>query len=176
MPWVVQEEDLRKHFESCGTILNVRIIRDPSTFIGKGFGYIQFSTKVEMKNAVAEKHNSKFKGRELRVKRAVESKRLEKKQKKKRETKSELKEREIKQRNANDTDSEAEFDSRNHAKPVVADTRRRASGYDSSDSDHADHDIRPFLNSAYRSINQENDDDIAVGNNIKVNKKQKLKV
>jgi len=37
---VVQEEDLRKHFEVCGTILNVRIIRDGETFIGKGFGYI----------------------------------------------------------------------------------------------------------------------------------------
>ena len=42
LPWVLNEEDLRKHFEECGDILNVRIIRDKDTFIGKGIAYIQF--------------------------------------------------------------------------------------------------------------------------------------
>lgn len=60
MPWVISEEDVRKHFEDVGKILNVRIIRDPKTLIGKGFGYVQFSTKDEMKKAIAEKNKSKF--------------------------------------------------------------------------------------------------------------------
>lgn len=87
LPWVIQEEDVRAHFEDCGKILNVRIIRDKENFIGKGIGYIQFSTKEEMRKAVDTKSGSLFKGRELRVKKAVEPKRLEKKQKKKREVK-----------------------------------------------------------------------------------------
>lgn len=40
LPWVIQEEDLRKHFEEAGKILNVRVIRDKDTFIGKGIAYI----------------------------------------------------------------------------------------------------------------------------------------
>lgn len=154
MPWVVQEEDLRKHFDPCGTILNVRIIRDPDTFIGKGFGYIMFSTKEEMKKAVADKNKSRFKGRDLRVTRAVEPKRLEKKQNRKRDRKLELKEREMKQRGQHDTDSGAE----------------------SEESEHGDHDIRPFVNSAYKSMKGEQEIDIELNNNIKLKKKQKLKV
>ena len=106
LPWVVDEEDLRKHFESVGKIENVRIIRDGQTFIGKGFGYIMFSNKEDMKKSIVEKNGSKFKvfihsfliktikmfqGRELRVKKAVRAERLEKKQRKKREIKEDRK-------------------------------------------------------------------------------------
>ena len=31
LPWVTTEEEVRAHFAKCGTILNVRIIRDPKT-------------------------------------------------------------------------------------------------------------------------------------------------
>lgn len=40
-----------------------------------------------MKKAIADKNKQKFHGRELRIKKAVEPKRLEKKQNKKREKK-----------------------------------------------------------------------------------------
>jgi nucleolar protein 12 len=80
LPWVLNEEDLRKHFSKMGEMLNVRIIRDGRTFIGKGFGYIMFANKDDMKKAILEMNGSMFKGRELRVKKAVEAKRLEKKQ------------------------------------------------------------------------------------------------
>lgn len=61
LPYVVQEEELRAHFADVGKILNVRVIRDKETFIGKGIAYIQFSTTEEMKKAVEDKSNSKFK-------------------------------------------------------------------------------------------------------------------
>jgi RNA recognition motif-containing protein len=64
----VNEEELRAHFADIGRILNVRVIRDKDTFIGKGIAYIQFGTPEEMKKAVETKNGSKFKGRELRVK------------------------------------------------------------------------------------------------------------
>ena len=40
-----EEEDMvRKHFRKCGTITNVRLVRDSTTGIGKGFGYVNFDT------------------------------------------------------------------------------------------------------------------------------------
>lgn len=71
MPWVISDEDLRAHFKDCGKILNVRVIRDKENFIGKGIGYIQFSTKEEMRKAIETKNGGIFRGRELRVKKAV---------------------------------------------------------------------------------------------------------
>lgn len=60
-------------------ILNVRIIRDPETFLGKGIAYVQFVTKELMRLAIEKRNQSDFKGRSIRVKKAVEAKRLEKK-------------------------------------------------------------------------------------------------
>ena len=85
LPFVVGEEEVRQHFEPCGTITNVRLIREPKTFIGKGIGYVMFENKEAMRKAVDTKHDSSFKGRKIRVKKAVEPKRLEKKQRKKTE-------------------------------------------------------------------------------------------
>ena len=38
-----EENALRDHFDECGDITNVRIIRDKKTGLGKGIGYIQFA-------------------------------------------------------------------------------------------------------------------------------------
>lgn len=40
LPYVVNEEELRLHFADVGKILNVRVVRDKETFIGKGIAYI----------------------------------------------------------------------------------------------------------------------------------------
>jgi len=45
----VEEEALRGHFVDCGEIANVRIIRDPKTGMGKGFGYITFQVYISIK-------------------------------------------------------------------------------------------------------------------------------
>ena len=61
MPFVTNEEDLRIHFNDVAKslqtedqligdgILNVRVVRDPKTFIGKGIGYVQFANKDIMR-------------------------------------------------------------------------------------------------------------------------------
>ncbi|RKP12533.1 hypothetical protein BJ684DRAFT_16986 [Piptocephalis cylindrospora] len=41
----VEEEAVWKHFEGCGQIVNVRVIRDKQTNLGKGFGYVLFSDR-----------------------------------------------------------------------------------------------------------------------------------
>ena len=38
----VEEEPVREHFEDCGDVEGVRIIRDRQTGLGKGFGFVLF--------------------------------------------------------------------------------------------------------------------------------------
>jgi len=80
LPFVVGEEEVREHFAVCGKILNVRLIREPKTFVGKGIGYVMFENKEAMRKAVDTKVDSFFKGRKIRVKKAVDPKRLAKKE------------------------------------------------------------------------------------------------
>eukprot|EP00742_Colponemidia_sp_Colp-10_P007808 GILJ01008420.1.p1 GENE.GILJ01008420.1~~GILJ01008420.1.p1 ORF type:complete len:447 (-),score=97.61 GILJ01008420.1:216-1556(-) len=84
LPFSISEEQLRQHFADCGKILNVRVVRDPQTSIGKGIAYLQFEEKDSIAAAV-QKSKSKIDGRQLRVTRAVEPKRLMKKQMRKQE-------------------------------------------------------------------------------------------
>ena len=76
----MSEEELREKFADCGKIENVRLVRDPKTHLGKGIGYIMYSTKEEMMKALQDKKTATFKGRPLRIQRAVAPKRREKKQ------------------------------------------------------------------------------------------------
>lgn len=43
LPFVVSEEEVRQHFMKFGTIQNVRLVRDPKTFLGKGIGFVMFT-------------------------------------------------------------------------------------------------------------------------------------
>jgi len=92
LPFTVNEEDLRRHFadlsrtEGMGHlvgdgdgILNVRVIRDAQTHLGKGIAYIMFTSKPLMRLAIEHKNGYEFMGRELRIKKAVSAIRLEKK-------------------------------------------------------------------------------------------------
>lgn len=92
LPFIVNEEDVRSHiagaFEGrADPIRNVRLIRDPQSFVGKGIGYVQFADKESMRECIEKLNDSRFQGRPLRIKKAVEPKRLEKKQRRKEERK-----------------------------------------------------------------------------------------
>ena len=105
----MSEEEVRAFFVDCGKIENVRLVRDPRTFIGKGIGYIMFSDKEAMRKAVDTKHDAKFKGRNMRVKKASDPKRLEKKQRKKAERAAEHAKRQPQQADSGDSDAEEEI-------------------------------------------------------------------
>ena len=96
LPYVVSEEDVRYQFQDIGKIENIRLVRDPKTFLGKGIGYICYSTKEEMQKALIEKKGMKFRGRDLRINRAVEPKRREKKLLRKKEAAEERSKRRAK--------------------------------------------------------------------------------
>jgi len=61
-----QENDVRRHFQGCGEIINVRLIRDRRLNVGKGFGYVSFRTKSAATTARLL-HETEFRGRKLRV-------------------------------------------------------------------------------------------------------------
>ncbi len=64
------DEAVYSHFEKCGDIDNVRLIRDNKTGIGKGFGYVQFKT-VDSVSLALKLDGTKMGERKIRVSRAV---------------------------------------------------------------------------------------------------------
>lgn len=61
-----EEEDLWAAFGNCGTIESVRIVRDRRTSIGKGFGYINF-TSADAVQLGLQMVNVMVRNRELRI-------------------------------------------------------------------------------------------------------------
>ncbi|XP_075691485.1 RNA-binding protein 34 isoform X2 [Rhinoderma darwinii] len=70
LPYDIEDEALREHFSECGTVEGVRIIRDKSTGIGKGFGYILFQG-IDAVQLALKLGNSELMGRKLRIKRCA---------------------------------------------------------------------------------------------------------
>ncbi|ODV90968.1 hypothetical protein CANCADRAFT_25455 [Tortispora caseinolytica NRRL Y-17796] len=68
------DEDVYKHFQKCGNIEYVRLIRDSTTNLGKGFGYVQFVDSVAVEKALLlngkPMKNRDGKSRNLRVSQA----------------------------------------------------------------------------------------------------------
>ena len=56
----ITENELWDHFQDCGEIENVRVIRDSKTGMGKGFGYIKFQVwlSYEFVLVIGTKHFS----------------------------------------------------------------------------------------------------------------------
>ena len=65
-----QEEDIRKLFSKCGQVESVRLVRDSTTGIGKGFGYVNFLSEDSVGLAI-RLNSQEVCGRKVRVARAV---------------------------------------------------------------------------------------------------------
>eukprot|EP01119_Soliformovum_irregulare_P012682 TRINITY_DN3306_c0_g1_i2.p1 TRINITY_DN3306_c0_g1~~TRINITY_DN3306_c0_g1_i2.p1 ORF type:complete len:352 (+),score=110.15 TRINITY_DN3306_c0_g1_i2:51-1106(+) len=65
LPFDVTEEEVKKAFEPCGTIQDIRLVRDSQTRKGKGFGFVTFE-KVPMARK-ALKQKIEIKGRDIRI-------------------------------------------------------------------------------------------------------------
>jgi len=66
----VQEDEVRALFAKCGEVESVRLVRDASTGIGKGFGYVNFAA-IESVELALRMANQEVGGRKIRVNRAV---------------------------------------------------------------------------------------------------------
>ncbi|KAJ1895851.1 Nucleolar protein 12 [Coemansia sp. IMI 209127] len=71
LDFAAEEEDLWRHFEACGSVENVRIVRDSKTSLGKGFGYVQFTDRAAVVLAL-KLDGSELNSRKLRVQRGSE--------------------------------------------------------------------------------------------------------
>ncbi|RKP23502.1 hypothetical protein SYNPS1DRAFT_30751 [Syncephalis pseudoplumigaleata] len=67
-----QEESLWRHFGDCGRIVNVRMVRDRKSNVGKGFAYVQFEDKSAVALAM-RLHESKIGTRTIRVQRCLDT-------------------------------------------------------------------------------------------------------
>src|SRR5262245_33857531 len=45
-----EEEALRAHFDACGAIEYVRLVRDKETNVGKGIGYVKFAVRRSLRS------------------------------------------------------------------------------------------------------------------------------
>uniref|UniRef100_A0A4W5Q3Z1 RNA binding motif protein 34 n=1 Tax=Hucho hucho TaxID=62062 RepID=A0A4W5Q3Z1_9TELE len=70
LPFDINELPLRQHFEECGTVEGVRLVRDRNSGMGKGFGYILFQS-IDAVQLALKLDSSKLLGRSVRVKRSV---------------------------------------------------------------------------------------------------------
>ena len=69
--FATSEDEVREHFNKCGNITDVRIVRDSQTGIGKGFCYVNFSNRDDVRTALDLMGSTTLNGRELRVSQAV---------------------------------------------------------------------------------------------------------
>ncbi|KAG9339029.1 hypothetical protein JZ751_024224 [Albula glossodonta] len=77
LPYDVNEEPLRAHFEECGKVEAVRLVRDKNSGMGKGFGYVLFES-IDSVQLALKLDSSEFEGRKIRVKRSVKKEKQKK--------------------------------------------------------------------------------------------------
>ncbi|XP_016018913.2 RNA-binding protein 34 [Rousettus aegyptiacus] len=75
LPYKVEEPAVEEHFLDCGSVVAVRIVRDPVTGVGRGFGYVLFEN-TDAVHLALKLNNSELMGRKLRVMRSVNKEKL----------------------------------------------------------------------------------------------------
>ncbi|XP_029787388.1 RNA-binding protein 34 [Suricata suricatta] len=75
LPYKVEESAVENHFLDCGSVVAVRIVRDPVTGVGRGFGYVLFEN-TDAVHLALKLNNSELMGRKLRVMRSVNKEKL----------------------------------------------------------------------------------------------------
>uniref|UniRef100_UPI0037E9BD3D RNA-binding protein 34 isoform X2 n=1 Tax=Semicossyphus pulcher TaxID=241346 RepID=UPI0037E9BD3D len=73
----INELAVRRHFEECGVVEAVRLVRDQNSGLGKGFGYVLFES-ADLVQLALELDGTKLEGRTIRVKRSVKKEKLKK--------------------------------------------------------------------------------------------------
>lgn len=77
LPFDIKDETIWNTFMECGRIEAVRAVRDHATGIGKGFGYVLFSTVQAKENALGL-NNLQMDGRTIRIKAVDANKKTQK--------------------------------------------------------------------------------------------------
>lgn len=59
----VEENDVKKAFEKVGEVVEVRLLKDPSTNKNRGFAFVRFASKDQTKRALSEMKNPVIRGK-----------------------------------------------------------------------------------------------------------------
>ena len=78
LPHKIDDETLWNLFQSCGTLNNVRVVRDKTTGMSKGFGFVEFKEKSSVELAL-KLNGSDCLGRKLRISKCAKAEYLKKK-------------------------------------------------------------------------------------------------
>lgn len=70
--WNTTEQDLHKHFEKFGTILEAKVVTDRESGRSRGFGFVTFEEDSAARQAISEMDNNVLDGRMIRVSEAQE--------------------------------------------------------------------------------------------------------
>ncbi len=73
--WGVSDEELRRHFEQYGTVLEARVIRDRESGRSRGFGFVTYESADDAAMAKEKLDGSEHAGRTIRVNEAEERRR-----------------------------------------------------------------------------------------------------
>jgi RNA recognition motif-containing protein len=63
----VTENDLRELFEPFGKVDSVRVVKDKSSGVSKGFAFVEMSAKAEAEAAIAALYRKPFKGQSIDI-------------------------------------------------------------------------------------------------------------
>ena len=63
----VTEDELREEFRMFGRVAFVNIVKDRSSGISSGFGFVDMPVQVEAESAISALHGKEFKGQTLTV-------------------------------------------------------------------------------------------------------------
>ena len=67
LPKTTTEEAVRKVFEECGEVTDLKLIKDNKSGELRGFGFIEMPSKSDGEKAIKEKNGSELEGRTLVV-------------------------------------------------------------------------------------------------------------
>ncbi|KQK01329.1 28 kDa ribonucleoprotein, chloroplastic [Brachypodium distachyon] len=67
LSWTVTPEMLTDAFQQCGDVVGARVLYDGETGRSRGYGFVCYSTKEEMDQAIETLNGTEIEGREIRV-------------------------------------------------------------------------------------------------------------
>ena len=70
LPYSFKDEDLKKLFESYGTVISARIVLDRETGRSRGFGFVEMSSEEEAESAIEALNGSSVGDRKILVNKA----------------------------------------------------------------------------------------------------------
>ncbi|NXO10782.1 RBM34 protein, partial [Oriolus oriolus] len=73
----IRDDAVREHFHVCGDVVGVRVVRDRTTGLGKGFGYVLFEN-TDAVHLALKLNNSVLMGRKIRVQRVADKRKAQK--------------------------------------------------------------------------------------------------